>query len=573
MRIWIKLTIVYFFSLLQKTLADYDSKSILKFPDVAFSKSLTEFDSLASVYHTLSRKPTCYQSTAFSLMSACEVLNTELSLDERIDYAIRLTICDLEHAQIPVPYECKRESQSSCLKQLESVSSWWISFASHYHDISHLCKLARLEFDKGISIEVNRNITLIQKDLLELLTSELQYFQDMSSDFKYETILENQKMISLFQERTQQMNFLLENEKASLINWKSDQNEVIINQKDSLAQSTELTQRLDSMKFVVHDLLTQAYEDRETLHDHFQEKALTQNEDFLKLLKEKASEFQTDYHVTLSSIMRDTENTLQLSMENEVAQFLNRFSTLTNKIMHLDKGLDTLHGSFMKHSLAQQEQMSQWKTEFFDLNNSQLEIFSKFGSLIKVLKPFADFSLAGFTNLASGIIMLGVLLIYKFLKLTLSVLKPQSLSPIYVMIITGAIIACYKYLYALNLIQTIKFGFSLSLNFKNYGVTALFSICFIYVIYLLISRLFKRFKKPEPASNLLLLAPPESGPFQKPTRRTGHQNWAHEGFPNRYDNNLVGISEPQWFFNDQRKVANMNQNQSDDTFQQKAWWE
>ncbi|EPX74963.1 nuclear membrane protein [Schizosaccharomyces octosporus yFS286] len=458
----VQLIIVCLFSLIQKALADYDKKSILRFPDVAFSKSLTEFESLASVYHTLSRKPTCYQSTAFSLMSACEVLNTELSMDERIDYAIRLTICDLEHAQISVPYECKRESHSSCLKKLESVSSWWISFASHYHDISHLCKLARLEFDKGISIEVNRNITLIQKDLLELLTSELQYIQDMSSDFNYETIIENQKMISLFQERTKQMGFLLENEKRNLISWKSEQDEINLNHKNSLVQSTELTQKLDSMKMVVHDLLTQAYRDREILHDQFREEAVLQNENSLKLLKDKASEFQTDYHVMLSSIVKDTENILQLSLENEATQFLNQLSTLTNKITHLDNGLDTLHSTFMKHSLAQQEQITRWKTEFIDLNNSQFEIFNKFARSLKT---------------------------------------------------------------------------------------------------------------PKPASNLLLLAPPESSYSQKSTRKTGHQTGIHDEFQTRYNNSLLGISESQWFLNDQRKSVFMKSNQSDDIKQQKAWWE
>ncbi|EPY49678.1 nuclear membrane protein [Schizosaccharomyces cryophilus OY26] len=567
-----KLILIYFGSLIHQTLANHDSKSVLRFPDVAFSKSLTEFDSLASVYQTLSRKPTCYQATAFSLMSACEVISTELSMDDRIDYAIRLTICDLEHAQISVPFECKRESQSSCLKQLESVSSWWISFASHYHDISHLCKLARLEFDKGISIEVNRNITLIQKDLLELLKSEFQYFQTISSDFKYETILENQKMISLFQDRTEQMDLLLENEKLNLVNWKSDQNQIALKQKESLAQSSELTQRLGSMKMIVHELLTQAYEDREALNEQFQGRALAQNDNVLKLLKEETSEFHTDYHEMLSLVLRDTENTLQSALGKEVTQFLNQFSTLTNKMIYLDKELGSLHDSFMKHSLAQQEQISQWKTEMFDLNNSQFEIFSKFDSFIKVIKKFTDFSLAGLAKSASGIFMLGIFLVYKCLKLILSAFKLRPFSPKYVLMIIIASVICYKYMYPINFIQTIKIGRSLTLNIKNYGLIVLLFICFIYSIYLLISRLIKTFRKQEPASKLLLLAPPETVNFPE-SRRTNHYNCDNPGFQNRNDTNSLGISESQWFLNDQTQPTSINHNLGDDIFQQKAWWE
>ncbi|EEB05783.1 nuclear membrane protein [Schizosaccharomyces japonicus yFS275] len=137
------------------------------------AEGLMEFDSIIQVFQTLSRKPTCHQSVIYSLMAQCELQNSVLSMDERIQFSTRLTMCDLEHADITVPSECLRGSQQKCLATLEDNSAWWLAFVSYYRDMDRLCKSAFLEYEKQNALELNKNITRIQKRLLEVLQEKL----------------------------------------------------------------------------------------------------------------------------------------------------------------------------------------------------------------------------------------------------------------------------------------------------------------------------------------------------------------------------------------------------------------
>src|SRR5438045_3233187 len=59
----------------------------------SFPGQLTD---LISTLSTLQRKPSCYRTAAASLIHHCKSLSTDIPDPDRIQFAIKLTICELD---------------------------------------------------------------------------------------------------------------------------------------------------------------------------------------------------------------------------------------------------------------------------------------------------------------------------------------------------------------------------------------------------------------------------------------------------------------------------------------------
>src|SRR5271170_885661 len=70
--------------------------------------SLTE---LITTLSSLQRKPTCYRTAATSLIHHCKSLSTDIPDSDRVSFAIKLTICELDLIQ-QTPAVCRIESRS-----------------------------------------------------------------------------------------------------------------------------------------------------------------------------------------------------------------------------------------------------------------------------------------------------------------------------------------------------------------------------------------------------------------------------------------------------------------------------
>ncbi|KAG5438512.1 hypothetical protein PCANB_002616 [Pneumocystis canis] len=155
----------------------------------------------------LSRKPSCFRSTISSLLSTCEKSDSDLHEDEKLVFAVKLTLCELDTAHIEIPEICRQESSRQCVKELEKRPQWWTSYSGYFRDITRICFYARTEVEKDQLLAIHRNLTYAQMGLLRNLKLEMDDI-DLRLYEKYKMEQSWQK----FQENMQHSMLLMQNE-------------------------------------------------------------------------------------------------------------------------------------------------------------------------------------------------------------------------------------------------------------------------------------------------------------------------------------------------------------------------
>jgi Tht1-like nuclear fusion protein len=105
---------------------------------------------LLSTLSTLQRKPTCYRTAATSLIHHCKSLYTDIPDPDRIHFAVKLTICDLDLIH-QTPSICDIESRwNDCVKTLATKDHWWTTFSGNLREVTNVCWIGRQEVEKDI---------------------------------------------------------------------------------------------------------------------------------------------------------------------------------------------------------------------------------------------------------------------------------------------------------------------------------------------------------------------------------------------------------------------------------------
>jgi hypothetical protein len=111
-----------------------------------FPPQLTD---LISTLSTLQRKPSCYRTAAASVIHHCKSLSTDIPDPDRIQFAIKLTICELDLIH-QTPSTCLIESRwRECVKTLATKDHWWTTFCGNLHEVISVCWIGRQEVEKG----------------------------------------------------------------------------------------------------------------------------------------------------------------------------------------------------------------------------------------------------------------------------------------------------------------------------------------------------------------------------------------------------------------------------------------
>ena len=115
----------------------------------AFPPPLTD---ILSTLTSLHRKPTCYRTAATSLIHHCKSLSTDIPEPDRVQFAIKLAICELDLIG-ETPYTCRLEVQwKECVKILASKDHWWTTFSGNLREVANICWIGRREVEKGLSV-------------------------------------------------------------------------------------------------------------------------------------------------------------------------------------------------------------------------------------------------------------------------------------------------------------------------------------------------------------------------------------------------------------------------------------
>jgi hypothetical protein len=104
---------------------------------------------IVTMLSTLQRKPTCYRTAATSLIHHCASLTSDIPDPDRIQFAIKLTCCELDLIN-QTPSACRLESQwRDCVRLLATQDHWWTTFSGNLREVTNVCWIGRQEVAKG----------------------------------------------------------------------------------------------------------------------------------------------------------------------------------------------------------------------------------------------------------------------------------------------------------------------------------------------------------------------------------------------------------------------------------------
>jgi len=115
-------------------------------PNAALPPALTD---VLNTLATLARKPTCYRTAATALVQHCKTLPADIPDSDRIEFAIKLTICELDLIG-QTPGVCRFEARcNECVKALARKDHWWTTFSGNLREVANVCWIGRHEVEKG----------------------------------------------------------------------------------------------------------------------------------------------------------------------------------------------------------------------------------------------------------------------------------------------------------------------------------------------------------------------------------------------------------------------------------------
>jgi len=128
--------------------------------------------SLLTTLSSLRHKPTCYRQAATSLIHHCKTLPTDLPDHDRLHFAIKLTLCELDLIHQSPPPCLDQGTWKQCVKQLSTKETWWTSFSGNLREVTNVCFLSRQEIEKDQLLELHLNLTSVQEKLLDILNGQ-----------------------------------------------------------------------------------------------------------------------------------------------------------------------------------------------------------------------------------------------------------------------------------------------------------------------------------------------------------------------------------------------------------------
>ncbi|ORY81450.1 Tht1-like nuclear fusion protein-domain-containing protein [Protomyces lactucae-debilis] len=132
------------------------------------------FAPIHDMLQSLVMRPSCFRNATLRLIDDCKSIAMELDEAKKAEYAVALTICELNTAGVEGPPACSPpEYQAAlCLRSLESRMQWWTSYSGYYRDVTKMCYVARQDDEQFNVLALHRNLTSIVESLMAQLRSE-----------------------------------------------------------------------------------------------------------------------------------------------------------------------------------------------------------------------------------------------------------------------------------------------------------------------------------------------------------------------------------------------------------------
>ena len=288
----------------------------------------------------------CFRDAAFKLSKKCLI---ELQYNEKISFAIELTLCELKTASLDPPLEClQHDNQEKCVNALSRIPQWWTSFSGYVKETVLMCYSVRHNIEKQELSDVYRNVTYLQLFNYNVLQKHTKDFENLKTLTDAYTV--NVKSIfDDFRQQAQELQPLFGNTKSILTLIEtvmvSLSKQVILTKQGLLDLNAITKESLSNSKAMVEQIndvqSTQLIVHKTTIDNSYR---------VLSTLKE--SQLQIDNHLSAFSTIYTKTKDLLLALEvlplvnQELDHSLVQSSTLSGAFHKLNSDIKTLQTSF-----------------------------------------------------------------------------------------------------------------------------------------------------------------------------------------------------------------------------------
>ncbi|RIA86250.1 hypothetical protein C1645_878771 [Glomus cerebriforme] len=117
----------------------------------------------------LEKKHDCFKEATMALKNGCK--DIDLSNNDKMQYAVRLTKCELATANLAFPMECDGFDHNigKCIESISRTPQFWTTYSGYFREVSQMCFAMRYSLERDLLEEFNRNITFKYYDILKNL--------------------------------------------------------------------------------------------------------------------------------------------------------------------------------------------------------------------------------------------------------------------------------------------------------------------------------------------------------------------------------------------------------------------
>ncbi|CAI2163320.1 4971_t:CDS:10 [Funneliformis geosporum] len=268
------------------------------------------------------RKPDCFKEATTALKDGCKSLN--LSDNDKIQYAVRLTKCKLAIANFAAPMECEdiNYDVGRCVEAISKIPQLWTTYDRYHNEAFQMCISVRCSVRRDSLEEIHRIIRVIyqilkhqQNEKNACREEEMKQIKQLHKEFKemmYDNTGSLKKDLLDSQLLTQSISNLI-------IHFKEEFEKFSFNMRETFGDMNHANNQQLSILVATEDMAQQVFQYLQKINSVAQGTLSSQEQayDNMEDIKYKHRELSNQWHNVLQETSRNFHNLLSTS-QNEI---------------------------------------------------------------------------------------------------------------------------------------------------------------------------------------------------------------------------------------------------------------
>ncbi|KAL7749088.1 hypothetical protein RI367_005493 [Sorochytrium milnesiophthora] len=312
------------------------------------------------------RQNDCYKAAATSLRQGCQDL--ALGEQDKIRYAVRLTLCEIATASMVSPLECTdaSESEAACVQAFGRTPQLWTSYSGYFREVVSMCYAVRYQVERELLEALYYNLTYQQLLNNKLLT---QHAEDVSAFRQVE--------LGFFRNLTDRQDALVRRAQ-SLENSTVAMSVTVLNVSDTVAELFEAVGVLHGEYQHAAAAVAHLRAETERWHEHAREQAGLVNQALAQMetsTRDMSAEMST--WTVSQQAMAVTVRDLERAMAAMQASAVQHSQSILNALAGIDSAVQASQTALAAASAQQSQALAQLKDQTDALMLHQLGKFSQ----------------------------------------------------------------------------------------------------------------------------------------------------------------------------------------------------